>query len=122
MRLKILDWLALVLCAGVVAAASVAVYAKGGGELRVVVSGEAGEWIYPLGEDRVVSVGGTLGDTVVEIHDGAVHFASSPCPNQTCVAAGGVSQPGQWLACLPNAVFVRVEGSSPDDSIDAGAY
>ena len=31
---------------------------------------------------------------------------------QVCVHMGAISKPGQWVACLPNKVFVRVRGNS----------
>ena len=94
------------------------------GEPRVVISdGQGGEWIYPLDGDREIQVPGPLGSTTVHIHDGSVAIETSPCPNQTCVAAGSIERPGQWVACLPNQVFVRVEGGSDDESgVDTGTW
>lgn len=93
------------------------------GRPEVVVSDGSNEWVYPLDTDRAVEVSGPLGITIVHIHGGMVRIESSPCPNKTCVAAGDISKPRQWVACLPNQVFVRVEGGSAhDDGIDAGAW
>jgi hypothetical protein len=46
----------------------------------------------------------------VAIRDGAVEVLSSPCREKICVKTGKVSKPGQWIACLPNKVFVAVRG------------
>ena len=94
------------------------------GEPRVVISAYEGqEWIYPLKGDLTLEIPGPLGTTYVHIHDGEVAIESSPCPNQTCVAAGYVRLPGQWVACLPNQVFVRVEGGADEGSgVDSGAW
>jgi len=35
----------------------------------------------------------------------------SPCRDKICVLGGWISHSGEWLACLPNSVFVRVEGA-----------
>ncbi len=121
-RLRLLDWLVLATATALVALSALSVYKPGGGELSVFISGEGGEWVYPLDKDREVEVDGPLGSTIVAIEGGRVHIHSSPCPNQTCVAAGAISQAGQWIACMPNAVFVRVEGNATNDTIDAGAY
>jgi hypothetical protein len=40
----------------------------------------------------------------------SVFFESSDCPDKTCVKAGKLSQNGEWTACLPNKVFLRVIG------------
>lgn len=94
-----------------------------GGELRVSVSDGAHEWVYPLDEPREIAVAGPLGITNVHIEDGAVFVHASPCANQVCVAAGRIDKPGQWVACLPNKVFVRIDGSIADTTeMDAGSY
>jgi len=87
-----------------------------------VIKGRDGEWVYPLSSDRVVSVAGPLGDTLVAIEGKTARIKDSPCPNKTCVAGGSISRPGQWLACLPNQVLVRIEGGADDADIDAAAY
>ncbi len=94
------------------------------GEPRVVITDADGqEWIYPLGDEREVGVRGPLGITTVHVHEGRVAIESSPCPNQTCVAAGAIDRPGQWVACLPNQVFVRVEGGTDDpEGVDSGTW
>lgn len=120
--IKPLDIVVIVLAVTAIAIASISVYDKKNAAPEVVITGQDGEWIYPLKDDRRVEVKGPIGTTVVGIHDGTVCIEDSPCPNKTCVAAGAISEPGQWVACLPNQVFVRVEGSSDDKQIDAGVY
>jgi hypothetical protein len=123
MRLRSLDFVAILAAAAAIAVASAAAYSGGGGARRAIVTGRSGEWIYPLDADRTIEVAGPLGSSRLEIHDKSIHFADSPCPNKTCVAAGNISTAGQWLACLPNEVFVRIEGGANDaGGIDAGAY
>ncbi|MBP7095074.1 MAG: NusG domain II-containing protein [Spirochaetia bacterium] len=115
--------LALV-AAAILATAFGAVSALGArGTPRVIVSDGDSEWIYPLDVDRSLSVEGPLGVTLVVIEGGHVHVHESPCGNQTCVAAGEIERPGQWVACLPNKVFVRVDGARADAvSPDAGSW
>lgn len=122
MRLKILDLLVLASCAAAIAISAAFVYGGGHDAPRVVISGKGGEWVYPLDKDRQIEVEGPLGQTLVAIEGGAVHIEDSPCPNKTCIAAGAVREPGQWLACLPNAVFVRVEGGKKETTVDASVY
>ena len=122
MRLRPLDFVALLAAAAAVAMACVSAYSPKGGEPLVVVTAPGGEWIYPLGEDRELEIEGALGATRICISGGSVRIESSPCPNQTCVAAGAVSVPGQWLACLPNEVFVRIEGRGAEGGVDAGSF
>jgi hypothetical protein len=55
-------------------------------------------------------VPGPLGDTVVVIENGSVRVVSSPCPEKICIKTGRISKPGQWIACLPNKVFISIRG------------
>jgi len=89
----------------------------------VHITGESGEWMQPLDKTGEFEVPGPLGSTWVHIEGGSVSIESSPCPNQTCVAVGGISQANQWVACLPNEVFVSIEGSAGSEGVpDAAAY
>ena len=68
------------------------------------------EWIFPLDARTTLRVPGPLGETVVVIEDGSVRVVSSPCPEKICIKAGRISKPGQWIACLPNRVFISIRG------------
>jgi hypothetical protein len=122
MRLRPLDIVIALAAAGAIAFAAVSAYGPGSGPVNAVLKGRGGEWIYPLSADRDVRVAGPLGDTVVEIRGKSVRIVASPCPNKTCIAAGAIERPGQWLACLPNQVFVSIEGRRADGGVDASAY
>jgi len=85
-----------------------------------VVSADSGEWVYPLADDREFVVEGALGPLIIRVEGGTVRFHASPCKNQLCVGAAPVSSPGQWSACLPSGVFIRVEGGTAgEDEFDA---
>jgi hypothetical protein len=118
---RLLDILILAGGIAVTAAVSLAVYAGGQGAPEAVIGGSEGEWVYPLSRDAEVEIPGPLGSTWVHIEHGQVRIESSPCPNQTCVASAPISEPGQWIACLPNEVFVRIEarGGTDDATVDA---
>jgi len=123
LRLTFLDAAAVLAAASLVFLSSLGAV-DAAGEPRVVIADAKGqEWIYPLDTDLEVPIEGPLGISTVHIHDGRVAIESSPCPNQTCVAAGSIDRPGQWVACLPNQVFVRVEGGTDDGSdVDTGTW
>ncbi len=71
-------------------------------------------YIYPLDEDRTVTVPGPLGDTVVRIEDSTFRIVSSPCPGQTCLHM----RMGSSVCCLPNRVLVSLDdGNGGADAI-----
>jgi hypothetical protein len=124
--LKVFDFVAVGLAAALTIGSGVLVYGRSRAEEKsqVYIQGPAQSWVFPIDADETIPVPGPLGTTVVRIHGGDAWVVSSPCDNQTCVAAGHVHLNGQWVACLPNAVFVMVmdEGSGDDQEFDAGTW
>ncbi len=121
LSLKPLDYLCLALCAGTLAGAAVLAFGEGEGDPRAVVTQGSKEWILPLDAPRRLEVAGPLGTSVIEVEDGTARFVSSPCRDELCVSMGRLSEPGSWAACLPNKVFVRIEGIR-DDGPDWVSY
>lgn len=117
-----LDYLALVLSIMTVVAVSAFAYGGRAQASEVSIQNDEGTFLYSLDQDRRIPVSGPLGDTVVEIEDGRVHVDSSPCRDKICIAAGWLEDAGQWTACLPNRVFVRVEGGESEDGVDAQTF
>lgn len=123
-RVKTLDLAIMILSVGVLAT-SVAALVSPRGDLsraNVEIHADNRVWQYRLDSDVAVAVPGPLGETTVHIHDGRVSIVESPCENQTCVHSPAISRPGQWIACLPNAVMVLIEGSTDEDSPDATSW
>ena len=121
MKLKALDILAIALSFAVVAAFSVAAYGGRGAAGQVVVESSGARYFFPLGQDRVERIPGPRGDTIVEVHAGSARVIDSPCPDKVCVASGSISRTGQWIACLPNRVLVRIEGRG-EPTVDGTAF
>jgi hypothetical protein len=119
MKLRLFDYFAIILSAAVVGASAWFAYAGSARAGDVVVEASGKQWMYPLSTARRVTVPGPLGDTVVVIEAGSARVVDSPCPDKLCVAMAAVSKPGQWIACLPNKVFVRVRGTSGEKLDDS---
>jgi len=116
------DLLVLILSLGATVFSAVVVYGGGGKEPRVIIEGAGKAWDFPLDAEETVRVAGPLGETVVVIGHGTARIVESPCANQTCVASGEIHSHGHWTACLPNGVFLRVEGKEREDGIDAATW
>ncbi len=121
MKLRPLDYLALCFALLVIGGFSIYAYSGRNSSADIVIEASGSQWIYPLDVDRRELVRGPLGDTVVVIRGGKASVEDSPCPDKLCVHMPAISKPGQWIACLPNRVFVRVRGSS-DRTIDSVSY
>jgi hypothetical protein len=55
-----------------------------------------------------ITIHGSIGDTVIQIKNGAVAIVSSPCPRHFCQHAGAIHRSGEMLVCVPNRVAVRI--------------
>lgn len=116
--IKLLDALIIGLAIVALIALSIAVYG-GSSSTTLVIATDKGEWLYPLSGDRSIEVQGILGVTRVRIQGGEAYIEDSPCANKTCVASPHLVRTGEWSACLPNGVFLRIDGSEDDNAIDA---
>lgn len=121
MKPKAFDYLAIAVSLFVIGGFSLYAYGGRAKAGDVVIEASGVQWIYPLNIDRTEAVKGPLGDTIVVIKGGKAFVQDSPCPDKLCVHMPAISQPGQWIACLPNRVFIRVRGSSGQD-IDELSY
>ena len=118
---KPLDVLIFALVLALTAWSAVSVYAGGGERAALHITGGGERWILPLDAPRIQRVPGPLGVTVVEVRGGTARVVSSPCPEQICVKSGPISKCGQWIACLPNQVFVTIM-SAREGEIDAFSF
>ena len=84
---------------------------------RLVIETPSGKWIYPLTEPRTVVVSGAIGNTTIRIEHNTAFISDSPCPNKTCVNAAALKKTGDWNACMPNRVFLHIEGDTSEDMI-----
>jgi hypothetical protein len=96
---------------------------QGGPAALVQVRSDAGDMIYSLQQNQIVTVPGPLGDTTIEISGGTVRFLDSPCRDKICITSGVLERAGQWAACLPNRVFVTVSVAAGDElEIDGSTF
>lgn len=117
--LKPYDYVVILVAVAIILTFSTFALQQGGPAAVVEIKSDAGTFVYSLEETREITFSGPLGETHVAIHDGAVRFTESPCRDKICIAAGELTESGQWAACLPNRVFIRVAGSEAQDGADA---
>lgn len=121
-RIKPFDVIVIVLALFITIGAASSAYSPGSSEGNFVIEASGRRWTYPGDAEALIEAEGPLGISVVEIRGGVVRMISSPCPDETCVAVGSISRPGEWIACLPNQVFIYVEGNRSGDDVDAATW
>ena len=85
------------------------------------ITAPEGTWILDLNKNQNFDATGPLGVNHIVIKDKTVSIKTSPCLNQLCVRSGQISRSGQWIACLPNRIFVALEARK-EDAFDAYSY
>jgi hypothetical protein len=118
---KFFDYIFFIITLLVITIFSVYAYGRQGSEAAVYIQSQDEEWVFPLDEKREIDVQGPIGITEVHIEAGHAYVHSSPCNEQICVTSGRISRPGTWIACLPNLVFIKIEGID-EEEIDAGSF
>ncbi|MGP1529119.1 MAG: NusG domain II-containing protein [Treponema sp.] len=81
---------------------------------RLIIESPHGKWIYPLNKDKTLSIPGALGTSEIRIENNTAFVVSSPCTNKICIAAQKLKKHGDWNACLPNKVFLYIEGGDTE--------
>ena len=89
---------------------------------QVVIESGKNIWYYQLDKNKELKIEGNLGKSTIKIEDGFVFFENSPCPNKLCVQSSAITKNGDWIACLPNGVFVRIEGKDESSELDGTSY
>ena len=89
---------------------------------QVVIESGKNIWYYQLDKNKELKIEGNLGKSTIKIEDGFVFFENSPCPNKLCVQSSAITKNGEWIACLPNGVFVRIEGKDESSELDGTSY
>ena len=82
-----------------------------GGQVEILVNGK--HWSsYDLYGDYQIEVPGSLGLSKILIHAGKVRFVESPCDGHRCIHQGWLQYGGEFAACLPNRISMRILGAN----------
>ena len=89
-----------------------------GSDVIVEVDGKP-SYTLPLNINKLLSIDGPYGPTLIEIESGKVRVKETYCRNQICVREGWISK--GVIVCLPNKLVIIVGGSKKDkqQGIDA---
>ena len=121
MKLRIFDYLAIVFTLAIILLLAINVYGNSGEARFVTIEASGTSYVYMLDKDQTIQVPGPLGKTTVRIADSEVFVTDSPCRDKLCIKAPPLKKAGEWNACMPNKVFIRITGNH-DTSLDSLSY
>ena len=86
---------------------------------NVMIRGKHGTSRLPLDGKgyQEMEILGPLGTTKVRVGKGSARIVSSPCPERICEKMGAISAAGDWVACIPNGVVLRIEAGRELDGV-----
>ena len=95
--------------------ASWAVLAQRPAGTRVIVERD-GAIIFTatLKETKETFLEGPAGGIWLVIANGGVRVSEAGCRDKICVRMAAISRAGEWIACVPNRLIVRVEGAASE--------
>jgi len=71
------------------------------------------------GEERYFSIDGKPNVVFHITEEGRIAFVESDCPDKVCIQTGYIYMPGQFAACLPNGIVMKIKGNvSGEDQPD----
>lgn len=117
--------LIIIICILAVSAASWVIYhyyfAEDNGKAEIYYYSELVETVdLNSGEERTFSI---PQDENVVFHldqEGTIAFVESDCPDKVCIHAGKLKTTGQFAACLPNGIVVKIvpQRERDEDDVD----
>lgn len=119
--MKLFDYVALFTAVSLTVLSFISALVVQSDSQEILIQAGDQEWIYPLESVVEQSFSGPVGNTVVTIGNGMVNIIESDCKEQICVQSGHIHSQGQWIACLPNRIFVTIRGKK-EGELDAEVY
>jgi hypothetical protein len=71
-------------------------------------------YVLPIEKDRMLTVDGPQGKTIIEIKQQKLRVKDSPCPKKQCVKHGWIER--GIIVCLPNKVVITIGNESDEDN------
>lgn len=119
--MKFFDYAALLAAVMLTVFFLISAFSKENASLEILIETDGREWIYPIDIVKTQDFEGPVGHTIVNMDSGVVSIISSDCSEQICVQSGSISKSGQWIACMPNRLFVTIRGKK-EGELDGEAY
>lgn len=119
--MKIFDFAALSLAVALTVFSFLSALSIQSDTLEILIQAGDKEWIYPIDSHLSQAFEGPVGKTIVDVSEGVVFVSESDCSEKICVQSGSIKNAGQWIACMPNRVFITIRGKK-EGEIDGEAY
>lgn len=69
----------------------------------------------PLDVDATVVIDDGKHENTIVIENGQVYISEANCPDGICLRASPISRSNELIVCLPNKVYVEINGDGEDE-------
>jgi len=73
-----------------------------------------------LDHETYLTISGALGPVLIAVDGSGIRILDARCPDKLCVRTGAISHAGEWIACVPNRLVIRIAGDTGVDAISPG--
>jgi hypothetical protein len=70
-------------------------------------------------EERSISIPQNPNVIIFLDKEGKIAFVKSDCPDKVCIKTGKIHRPGEFAACLPNGIILKIVPGGLRDDDDA---
>jgi hypothetical protein len=85
----------------------------------IYVNGELYDHIALTEEEYEFEIKSERGYNLLKVSQYGIEMIESNCPDHICIGFGHIHSSGDNIVCLPNRIFVEIEGSPDSEGVDA---
>jgi len=82
----------------------------------IYVDGDLYEKVALTAEEREIEIKTDAGYNLLKVHDYGIEMVESNCPDHICIGFGHIHLVRENIVCLPNRIFVEIQGGDDPNS------
>jgi len=80
------------------------------------------KYSFSLQQNHIQQIDTSYGFVEFKVDNGKVWIEKSSCSAKICIKMGKISKTSQSIVCVPNHVYLQIEGQNKENWIDAITY
>lgn len=85
----------------------------------IYVNGELYDEIELTEEEYEIEISSELGYNLLKVSNYGIEMVESDCPDHICIGFGHIHLAHENIVCLPNRIFVEIQGADHSEEVDA---
>jgi len=85
----------------------------------IYVNGELYDKVALTEEEYEIEIRTERGYNRLKVSNYGIEMVESDCPDHICIGFGHIHSVNEKIVCLPNRIFVEIDGISDEEGVDA---